>query len=597
MQTNSEILKSINEYIGDEYLNTVEKGRKFLCWSLYYLFDKTDGEIESQDIEEGVLICDGCNDGGVDAAFKENDSIHILQTKYGLSHSTEQTIAFINKIKDFLLNEDKNNWNECTSKVYSITQEIDEMFIYYITNEEIGENDYKKISRLAREVEDSLSSIYEEKRIVIRILDCNTMGDFIDENTSAVPRSFKGAVRSLTVERYFQNKQRDTIIAEVALKNLALFINKSEKYLFYSNIRNFLGKNKVNKQIANTYESNPKDFWFYNNGITIVCEDFPKMSELRDGAAKIDIKTPQIVNGCQTASTIYSVWKKQKKEEKNSQEGTILVKIIKDTNNKRKDITRYTNNQTAVTGKDFFALEDFHQRLKKDFKELGYSYEIQRRDKPSKAKGVKKYSYLFDKKFKNSFFVKDVVQAFAAGMHFKPSKARSISNLVPGGSYYDKLFNDEYTPKDPRYYLFSYGVMYYSKYVLQHNNNDKLKSSNLLYITTYFKILLQIFIRLDFIDDDVVDIVHCDVNIIDYMDLIFSNDKLNKQLLLKTESVLKDFFKDSKIKEIIGDNLPRFLKANVENDPDVVNILNDKIKDLFDDGEIDINYISQILNM
>ena len=44
------------------------------------------------------------------------------------------------------------------------------------------------------------------------------------------------------------------------------------------------------------------------------------------------IETPQIVNGCQTSSTIYSLWKNQTIEERNNQEGTILIKIIEDFN-------------------------------------------------------------------------------------------------------------------------------------------------------------------------------------------------------------------------------------------------------------------------
>lgn len=490
------ILNNMEKYIGDKPMTTVEKGNRFLKWCLYYLFDKSDTEIESNDLDEGVLICDGTNDGGVDAAFKEVDGIHILQTKYGKSHSYEQVIAFLNKMKNFITESPKCDWNENTNEIYNVVQEADEVFIYYITNEQISNANYKDIEKLSKEVEELITNNFENKRIVIRVLDIDKMSDFIDENTSMVPRKFKGTWHHITVEKYFINKENNTVIAEVALKTLAGFIKKSEKYLFYSNIRNFLGKNRVNKKIAETYEKYPKNFWFYNNGITVVCDDFVKKSDLKDGAAKIDIQTPQIVNGCQTASTIYTQWKKDDPKSRNDKEGTILVKIIKDTNNKRKEITRYTNNQTAVTGKDFFALEEFHQKLKKDFENLGYSYEIQRREKGIKAKGNDNYRYLFDKKFKNSFFAKDVVQAFAAGMHLKPAKARSINNLVPGGSYYNKLFNDDATPQNPKYYLFPYSVMYYSKYILEHNKNDRYKSANLLYISIYFRLLLKIFIKL-----------------------------------------------------------------------------------------------------
>ncbi|KYH34340.1 AIPR protein [Clostridium tepidiprofundi DSM 19306] len=593
MQKNNYIIKNMEEYMGFEKITTLEKGSRFLQWILYYLFEKTDDEIECNDLEEGVLISDGANDGGIDAAFEENGAVHIIQAKFGYSHKYEEVIAFLGKIKLFIMDGPQDNIKEESIEVYNAITKAEEVFIYYITNEHIVESKYENIIKFISDIEYELNNFYDNKRFKIRVLDINKMEDFIDECKEMVPKKFKGTKHNIKVEKYFVNKENNTIIAEVSLKSLATFINKAEKYLFYSNIRNFLGKNKVNKKIAETYCTCPKNFWFYNNGITIVCDNFEKKFELKDGGAKIEIITPQIVNGCQTASTIYSIWKKQNKEKRNKVEGTILVKIIKGTN-KRKEITRYTNTQTAVTGKDFFALEEFHQKLKKEFKSLGYNYEIQRKDKVNKkARGSKEYAYLFDKKFKNSFFVKDVVQAFAAGMHFKPAKARSISNLVPGGIYYDKLFNDEATPQNPKYYLFPYGVMYYSRNILGHKNNNKLKSSNLLYISIYFKIVLQILKRLKLVDEDVDDFIHCDDNILIYLDEIFVNEKLNKKLLQLAENVLKIFLTDSTIKRKIGDNLPKFLKSNIENDPEAIFILSEKINDAL--GEFDISEVEEVL--
>ncbi|MDU1313694.1 AIPR family protein [Clostridium septicum] len=582
------IEKQISEAIGNDSITSVEKGQRFLRWTLSYIFDKSDSEIEENDLNYGVLICDGPNDSGVDAAFIENDTISIIQSKYLNSNSYEAIAGFLYKIKTIIIDGISKESRGCLKDVYNATLDMEGIDIYYVTNDSIMENDWKVISKQVKEVEKAIKDNTQTKRVKIRILDINNIEDFIDESRSIVPKKFQGTQMKLILEKYFENKENNTIIAEVSLKSLASFIKNKENYLFYSNIRNFLGKrNKVNKEIERTYNEDPKKFWFYNNGITIVCDRYYDIKDFGNSGASMMIETPQIVNGCQTSSTIYSLWKNQSKEERINQEGTILVKIIEDINStKRKKITKYTNSQTAVTGKDFFALEEFHYKLQKDFLKLGYNYIIQRKDrieKKDRKKGNKKYSYLFDKKFNNAFFAKDIVQAFTAGIHFKPAKAKSISNLVPGGSYYDKLFNDQTTPQDARYYFFPYAIMYYSKNIMNHSKNDKLKSVNLLFINIYFKILLFLFQRLDLVTEDIVDIIHCDKDVIEWIDSIFKNQSLNKKILELTEEITKIFLKDTMIKRKIGDNLPKFLKSNVENDAEVIAVLNDKIREEIED--------------
>ena len=597
----SYIEKQINEAIGNESLSAVEKGRIFLDWTLSYIFDKSDIEIEENDLIDGVLKCDGPYDCGIDASFIENDTISIIQTKYLSSNSVEAICGFLAQIQHIILEGIDKSVKNDLKDIYNYILEIDSIDIYYVTNDMIRENDWKVVIRQVKEVERVIKESNPNKRVKIRILDINNIEDFIDESRSIVPKNFQGTRMKLILERYFENKENNTIIAEVSLKSLASFIHKKEKYLFYSNIRNFLGKrNKVNKEIEKTYNEDPKKFWFYNNGITIVCDKYDEIKPLKDGGASMIIETPQIVNGCQTSSTIYSLWKNQSTDKRNNQEGTILIKIIEDINStKRKKITRYTNSQTAVTGKDFFALEDFHYQLQKDFLKLGYNYIIQRKDKiekKDKKQGNKDYAYLFDKKFSNAFFAKDVVQAFAAGVHFKPAKAKSISNLVPGGNYYDKLFDDKTTPKEPKYYLFPYAIMYYSKNIMGHGKDDKLKSANLLFITCYFKMLLFIFQRLNLVEEDIKELINCNINVIDMIDIIFKNQVLNKKLLQLTEDILKTFLKDTMIKRKIGDNLPKFLKSSVENDVEVLSILQDKIREELEDcNEINMNEIKECL--
>jgi hypothetical protein len=107
-----------------------------------------------------------------------------------------------------------------------------------------------------------------------------------------------------------------------------------------------------------------KNFFYYNNGITIICEN---MSPIKTGQvyknikASISITNPQIVNGCQTANSIYEAlnnWGDENvlEEFKNT---FVMLKVLKinpdDTNNEYlyRNIVRYNNSQNSIDEKTF----------------------------------------------------------------------------------------------------------------------------------------------------------------------------------------------------------------------------------------------------
>ena len=572
------LLGQIKESIKSDS-STVEKGRAFLEWILLNVFDKIESEIEDADINntEGVMICDGYDDKGIDAAFISNDSLYILQTKYNTSHSKNEVYTFIAQMKKII----KGQVDSTNSKIDTICDLIfddeslvNEILFFYITENEIPQNAFENE---VKEFEEQMPE-YCSKSCRMKIMGINEIVDYRSETANTIPKKFIGKKTSIILENYFQNKQQDTIVAEVTLKSVAQLVKNNKEYLFYSNIRNFLNSTKINKKMKETFINTSTNFWHYNNGITIVCDDY---NEKTSGV--IEMITPQIVNGCQTANVIFKEWDalKKDKEKQNSIQGTILVKIITDKNKtRRQDITRYTNSQNAVQGKDFFALDSFHRTLKKDFAKMGYNYEIQRnadipKELKSKIKGNPKYNYLFDKMFKNKIFAKEAVQAYASGILLHPAKAKSIGSFLPGGEYYDRTFNDK-TPTDPRIYIFPFGIMYYGKNILNHKKDPKQKASNLFFISIYFRLINRILYKANVFSED----TYCFLSIansIEILDKIFCNEKLNVRLIQLANEILYDqIYDDTGIKDMIGDNMPSFLKNKIEQER-CVNIINEKI--------------------
>src|SRR5690606_15207589 len=111
------------------------------------------------------------------------------------------------------------------------------------------------------------------------------------------------------------------------------------KTIFYDNVRDFQGYNKVNTGIRNTIvEKKENDkFVILNNGITIVAKSLNKV-----GSA-FKLSEFQIVNGCQTSHVLHHL-----KDSITPNVYIPLKLIVTDHDDTINDIIRATNSQTEV---------------------------------------------------------------------------------------------------------------------------------------------------------------------------------------------------------------------------------------------------------
>jgi len=124
--------------------------------------------------------------------------------------------------------------------------------------------------------------------------------------------------------------------------------------LFNDNVRDYLDKSTVNKEIEKTILENPEMFLLCNNGITIVCTDF---EQVRDKLVKIE--NPQIVNGCQTSNSIFKY-----KDHANIDKVQLLIRLISTENIEVSNIiVRGTNKQNQVLDEAFEATLPFHREI------------------------------------------------------------------------------------------------------------------------------------------------------------------------------------------------------------------------------------------
>ncbi len=155
--------------------------------------------------------------------------------------------------------------------------------------------------------------------------------------------------------------------------------------LFDRNVRYFLGlrKGSVNAGIRQTLETakDRKNFWAYNNGLTIVCDKY----EFKNGNLKLS--NFSIVNGCQTTSSISGT------ESAALPDVKVLVRFIEAGERVVDSVIQYTNSQTPIRVWDFLSQDKFQKKLKKNLADLSKPYlyvmrpgEVQRLTEPEKKK-------------------------------------------------------------------------------------------------------------------------------------------------------------------------------------------------------------------
>lgn len=162
--------------------------------------------------------------------------------------------------------------------------------------------------------------------------------------------------------------------------------------LFEDNVREYLGaRGAVNKGIKNTLR-NPEDrvnFFYYNNGITMIANNYSTVEPRGSGDyVKINVENPQIVNGCQTVSTIYETLKDLDPKEiaEEFKDTFVMVKIltIPPTTEMMElchNIVKYNNSQNSISKKTFDSLSPTYLRIQSEFLKKGFLLCVKQSDK------------------------------------------------------------------------------------------------------------------------------------------------------------------------------------------------------------------------
>ncbi|MDX1533185.1 MAG: AIPR family protein [Nitrosopumilaceae archaeon] len=529
---------SIQDYV-DGSKSEVEKGNRFLHWVLTRVFEATEDDAAD-------AIVDGANDLGIDAYlpvdFSEN-KIRLFQSKFGTSHSIEAIAKFKEDVKRLLEKDVSKMRPELAHLVTKIKEKNLKVECCYVTEQNV-------------EFEDEVVDVIDINQIIERLW-------------ARIKKPAAGKKSSLRLEKMLRHD--NTILGIIKLRELTDFVTKNRDYVFESNIRQWMQfKTTVNKGLRETLQNDPNKFFYYNNGITIVVNDFEENNE-----NSVLLYAPQIVNGAQTSNSVLDHAKRTR-----NMEGSMTVTIIKaDDEQEQNNITKYRNSQNSVRGKDLVSLMDFHKSIKSQLRNCGYFYEIQAGSFDSKTKskqcayeGDLIYNKYLPDNHKKVIVAKDAIQALIAGIEQRPTEAYSSpAQFLPRGSKYDDVFNDNLRD-DYRLLLYPYLVKEFAKKALKYGKQGAHKTkryATLFYVAVYFRILhTKIFeTKGDFKAD------------ISKLEPVFRSYKLNNRLLKLTDIIVTKFLEDTVVDDEIelANTKHNFFSHHVWNDS-MLRVVDKKIK-------------------
>ena len=168
----------------------------------------------------------------------------------------------------------------------------------------------------------------------------------------------------------------------VAVRDVAQWFSDHGDGLYEQNVRNSLGLTRINSGIKETLLNEPENFWYFNNGITVLCDSIePHWLGRRrpDEPVKLKMNGVSVVNGAQTVSAIHEA---MQQDEECVDEADVTVRAFslgQDRPAYAKRITETTNTQNDVSQRDFIALDTTQAQIREDFLlSLGKTYVFKR---------------------------------------------------------------------------------------------------------------------------------------------------------------------------------------------------------------------------
>ncbi|WP_314060579.1 AIPR family protein [uncultured Vagococcus sp.] len=518
-------------------------------------------------------LVDGSDDNGIDLIYYDSNTnkLCFVQSKYNHKGNSEPSLGdikkFLSGIQDLLsMKFDKfnDNVNKRKDEIISILNtdglKYKAVLVYTATNlskHSLTEfNEFKASQNNANEVADF--EIINQKRLH------NSLRAESQRIDLDIPLTYWGKYNIDNQD----NKTNQAYYGQVFAETLCEWWDEYGDSLSTLNIRKLLGETDINTEMRDTIEIEPENFWYFNNGITLVCDEVAKKSMFGASyeAGVFACKNISIVNGAQTLGTIgrYGV------ESEANREKLKLVKVqlrIISTYSESeeeevfydeaflKKVTKTNNRQNQITPRDFLAQEPTQRRIESQLAIEGITYHLMREEHELETES----SFTVREATRALSFAKDIESTFLA--------KTNITNIYSDLNHlrYKKIFNDSVT-----------GIYVWNCILIQREINKQMTSITISLTSDKEKSILT------YSKEVVSKIVFDDIRI----------DKISDSMILDENQIL-NFSIEKRTRKIVNKLLESSLFINTDKDIPTVMKNNTFIKKLYQSIEekLDIGLI------
>lgn len=341
-----------------------------------------------------IALVGGSKDKSVDAVFidHEADKVAIVQGKYstvGKSAEPRSDVMAFADLADVLTDDDKfATWLQDSApaareKMKAAKQAIAKkgygLQLLYVTTRTVS-------GALRAEAEKRARSGVTQLTIFQRSDVLALLRDYLDGVAPPVPMvelPIETAPASGVINRFDPQTKINSWIFSAKAGDVADLYTRFGTKIFARNIRGYLGhgdESSVNGAIKQTLAKDPVHFWYFNNGVTIACDDAQQIGG--GGKQVLQMHNPQIVNGQQTTVTLGS--------SNVPGNASVLVRVVglpKNQYDLIDEIVKATNRQNPIRPSDLMANDRTQVFLERKLRLRGYQY-LRKRGRKSEAQAL-----------------------------------------------------------------------------------------------------------------------------------------------------------------------------------------------------------------